>query len=189
VGELGRRGKDAVKPPEVSDATEAWAQNEPRLTGSSSEIERYLSLAATLLSDVTFGGAMDSEQRKTVEQLLSKSDTVRRAAVQDVLGMAPENQDVIAGALGESLPLQEDAKIAFTSLIELAAGGERLVPEVQAVLQRPAVMRKVKAQWVPMFRKVPPVLSALVEADGLSAEVTKAAGKNLEALAKAGRGA
>ena len=181
--------KGAVKPPEVSDATEAWAQNEPRLTGSSSEIKRYLSLAATLLSDVTFGGAIDSEQRKTVEQLLSKPDTVRRAAVQDVLGMTPENQDVIVGALGESLPLQEDAKIAFTSLIGLAAGGERLVPEVQAVLQRPAVMRKVKAQWVPMFRKVPPVLNALVEADGLPPEVTKAAGKNLEVLAKAGRDA
>jgi len=181
--------KDAVKPREVSDATEAWAQNEPRLAGSGSEIERYLSLAATLLSDVTFGGAMDSEQRKTVEQLLSKSDMVRRAAVQDVLGMSPENQDVIVGALGESLPLQEDAKIAFTSLIELAAGGERLVPEVEAVLQRPAVMRKVKAQWVPMFRKVPPVLSALVEDDGLSPEVTKAAKTNREALAKAGRGA
>jgi len=181
--------KDAVKPPAVSDATEAWAQNEPRLAGSGSEIERYLSLAATLLSDVTFGGAMDSEQRKTVEQLLSKSDMVRRAAVQDVLGMTPENQDVIVGALGESLPLQEDAKIAFTSLIELAAGGERLVPEVEAVLQRPAVMRKVKAQWVPMFRKMPPVLRALVEADGLPPEVTTAAKTNREALAKAGRGA
>jgi len=50
-------------------------------------------------------------------------------------------------------------------------------------------MRKVKAQWVPMFRKVPPVLNALVEADGLPPEVTKAAGKNLEVLAKAGRDA
>lgn len=178
--------KDAVKPPEVHDATEAWAHNEPRLAGRSSEIERYLSLAATLLSDVTFGGAMDSEQRKTVEQLLSKSDIVRRAAVQDVLGMASDNQDVIVGALGESLPLQEDAKIAFTSLIDLAAD-EHLASEVQAVLQRPAVMRKVKAQWVPMFRPMSSVLRALAEADGLSPEVTKAANTSLDALAKSGR--
>jgi hypothetical protein len=180
---------DAVKPPEVNDATEAWAHNEPRLASRSSEIERYLSLAATLLSDVTFGGAMDSEQRKTVEQLLSKSDVVRRTAVQDVLAMTPENQDVIVGALGESLPLQEDAKIAFTSLIELATGGERLVPAVETILQRPPVMRKVKAQWVPMLRKMPPVLRALAEADELPPEVTKAAKTDLGALAKAARGA
>jgi hypothetical protein len=146
-------------------------------------------VAATLLSDVTFGGAMDSEQRKSVELLLSKSDIVRRAAVQDVLGMTPENQDVIAGALGESLPLQEDAKPAFASLTDLAAGSERLAPEVEAMLQRPALMQKVKAQWVPLFRKLPPVLKALAEADGLEEAVTKAAKRDLEALAKARRGA
>lgn len=103
--------------------------------------------------------------------------------------MSAENQDVIVGALGESLPLQENAKIAFTSLVELAAGGERLLPAVDTLLQRPAVMRKVKAQWVPLFRKMPPVLSALAEADGLPPEVTKAAKTDLEALARAARGA
>jgi hypothetical protein len=179
--------KDAVKPPEVHDATEVWAHNAPRLAGRGSEIERYLSLAATLLSDVTFGGAMDSEQRRTVELLLSKSDIVQRAAVQDVLGMTLENQDVIVGALGESLPLQEDAKPAFASLTDLAAGSERLAPEVETVLLRPALMQKVKAQWVPMFRKMPPVLRALAEAEGLDEAVTKAAKKNLEAVAKARR--
>ena len=181
--------EDAVKPPEVHEGTHAWAHNEPRLAGRGDEIDRYLSVAATLLSDVTFGGAMDSEQRKTVELLLSKSDIVRRAAVQDVLGMTPENQDVIVGALGESLPLQEDAKPAFASLTALAAGSERLAPEVETMLQRPALMQKVKAQWVPLLRKVPPVLKALAEADGLGEAVTKAAKKNLEALARAGRGA
>jgi len=177
--------KDAVKPPEVNEGTHAWAHNEPPLAGRGDEINRYLSLAATLLSDVTFGGAMDSEQRKRVELMLSKSDIVRRAAVQDVLGMTPENQDVIIGALGESLPLQEDAKAAFASLSDLAAGSERLAPEVETMFQRPALMHKVKAQWVPMFRKMPPVLKALAEVDGLDEAVTKAAKKSLEALAKA----
>lgn len=178
---------DAVKPSEVNDATEMWAHNEPRLANRSSEIERYLSLAATLLSDVTFGGAMDSGQRKTVELLLSKSDMIRRNAVQDVLRTTPENQDVVVGALGESLPLQDDAKAAFSSLIELAAGNQRLAPQVETVLQRPALMRKVKAQWVPMFRKMPPVLKALAEADGLDDAVTKAAMKNLETVEQARR--
>lgn len=175
---------DAAKPTGVTEATQAWAQNEPRLAGRSGEIERYLSLAATLLSDVTFGGAMDSEQRQTVERLLHKSDIVRRTAVQDVLGMTPENQDVIVGALGESLPLQDDAKPAFTSLGALAAGSERLASEVETMLQRPALMQKVKAQWMPMFRKMPPVLKALAEADGLDEAVTKAAKKDLEAVAR-----
>lgn len=181
--------KDAAKPTEVNDATQAWAHNDPRLADRGSEIDRYLSLAATLLSDVTFGGAMDSEQRKTVEQLLSKSDTVRRAAVQDVVGMTPENQDVILGALGQSLPVQEDVKPAFASLTELAAGSVRLAPEVETVLQRLAVMRKVKAGHVPMFRQMPSVLKALAETEGLPPAVTKAAETSLEALAKARRNA
>lgn len=180
---------DAVRPPEVNGATQAWAHNEPRLAGRSSEIEQYLSLAATLLSDVTFGGAMDSGQRKMVEQLLSKADVARRSAVQDVLGMTPENQDVIVGALGESLPIQEDAKNAFTSLIALATDGERPIPAAQTVLQRPAVLGKVKVGWVPLFRQLPPVLTALAEADDLPLEVTKAARTNLDLLAKAAKGA
>lgn len=177
--------KNAVKPTEVNEATQAWAQTEPRLAGRGSEIDRYLSLAATLLSDVTFGGAMDSEQRKTVEQLLSKSDTVRRAAVKDVLGMTSENQDVILGALGQSLPLQEDAKPAFASLTELAAGSARLVPEVETILQRLPVMRKVKAGHMPIFRPLPSVLRALEETEELPTEVKKAAKTVLEGLAKA----
>jgi hypothetical protein len=181
--------EDAVKPPEVHEGTHAWAHNEPRLAGRGDEINRYLSVAATLLSDVTFGGAMDSEQRTAVELLLSKSDIVRRAAVQDVFGMTPENQDVIVGALGESLPLQEDAKPAFTSLANLAAGSNRLAPKVETMLQRPALMQKVKAQWVPLFRGMPLVLKALAEADGLDEAVTKAAKKSLEALAKSRQGA
>ena len=164
-----------------------WAHNEPWLAARGGEIDRYLSVAATLLSDVTFGGAMDSEQRKTVESLLSKADTVRRAAVQDVLGASPENQDVIVGALAQSLPVQEDAKIAFSSMIELAAGSRRIAPEVEALLQRPALMRKVKAQWVPLFRGLPPVLKALAEADGLDEAVTKAAMTNLKSVEKARR--
>lgn len=184
-----RGENDTAKPTEVNDATQAWAQTEPWLAGRDSEIERYLSLAATLLSDVTFGGAMDSEQRKKVEQLLSKSDTVRRAAVEDVVGMTPENQDVILGALGQSLPVQEDAKPAFASLTELAAGSVRLAPEVETVLQRLAVMRKVKAEHVPIFRQMPSVLNALVETEGLPPAVTKAAETSLEALAKARRNA
>ncbi len=179
--------KDAVMPTEVTEATQLWARNEPPLAGRGGEIDRYLSVAATLLSDVTFGGAMDSEQRKTVEKLLSKADTVRRAAVQDVLGITPENQDVIVGALAQSLPVQEDARFAFSSLTELAAGSARVAPEVEALLQRPALMQKVKAQWVPMFRKLPAVLKALVEADGLDEAVTKAAKTNLEAVEKARR--
>ncbi|WAX55134.1 KAP family NTPase [Jatrophihabitans cynanchi] len=177
--------EDAAKPAEVSDATQAWAQNEPRLVGRGSEIERYLSLAATLISDVTFGGAMDSQQRKMVEQLLAQSDTVRRAALQDVLAMTPESQDVIVRALGESLPVQDDARPAFLSLTALATESGRLAPEVETMLQRPALMQKVKAQWVPVFRKMPSVLKALAEAGGLDEAVTKAAQKSLEAIEKA----
>lgn len=179
--------QDAVMPPEVSDATQVWARTEPRLAGLGGKIDQYLSVAATLLSDVIFGGAMDSEQRKMVENLLSPSDLVRRTAVQDVIGMNPENQDVIVGALAQSLPVQEDARLAFSSLVALAEGSPRVAPEVEALLQRPALMQKAKAQWVPLFRKMPPVLKALAEADGLDEAVTKAAKSNLEAVEKAHR--
>lgn len=177
--------KDATQPPEVADTTQSWALNEPRLAGRGGDIDRYLSVAATLLSDVTFGGAMDSEQRKTVEELLSPSDIVRRDAVRDVLEMSQENQDVIVGALAQSLPGQEDAKFAFTSLVGLAAGSTRLAPEVEALLQRPALMQKVKAQWVPMLRAMPAVLKTLAEFDGVNEAVTNAAKTNLKTVEKA----
>ncbi|MCB2178196.1 MAG: KAP family NTPase, partial [Actinomycetales bacterium] len=177
----------AAKPADVAEGTKAWAHNEPHLVGRASEIERYLSLAATLLSDVTFGGAMDNEQRKMVELLLAPSDVVRRTAVRDVLAMTPESQDVIVGALGESLPFQNDAKPAFTSLLDLAAENRRLAPDVETLLQRPTVMQKVKAPWVPLFRKMPLVLKALAETDGVDEAVIAAARKNVDAVEKARR--
>jgi hypothetical protein len=179
--------KGAAKPNEVDEATHAWAHNAPELVDRGSEIGRYLSLAATLRADVTFGGAMDSEQRKTVERLLNKSDTVRRGAIQDVLTMEPEQQDVIVGALGESMPRQEDVKIAIGSLLALADHDERLAREVTAVLQRPAVMRKVKPAQLPLLRTVPSVLDAMTQADGLDPTVVEGAKKNLELLAKGRR--
>ncbi len=179
--------KDAAMPTEVDEATQPWAHNAPGLVDRGSEIGRYLSLAATLRADVTFGGAMDSEQRKTVERLLSKTDQDRRMAIEDVLGMEAEQQDVIIGALGDSMPRQEDMKTAITSLLTLAEGGERLARVVTAVLQRPAVMRKVRPAQLPVLRKVPAVFEAMKTAEGLDPRVVEGAKKQLEILA-AGRG-
>src|SRR6266545_1884936 len=53
---------DAPQPPDgIAESTRLWAATEPFLEGRGSEIERYLSVAATLHSDVRFGGAINAK--------------------------------------------------------------------------------------------------------------------------------
>ncbi len=178
--EWGTEQDGADKPPEVDEGTRSWAGGEPRLSGRGSEIDRYLSLAATLRADVRFGGSLDAAQREVVERLLSEADTDRRAAADDTLEMNTEQQDIIVGALGEQLARVEDPQHAIESLVRLANHDARLVPEVTAVLQRMSVLRRLEPQHVPLLRTLRPVLTAIAAADGLDERVVDTARHELQ---------
>jgi len=173
--------EDGSQKPAVVDAeTKGWAAGEPRLAGRGVDIDRYLSVAATLRADVRFGGALDAAQREMIERLLSGSDIDRRAAVADTLELAPDQQDVIVGALAEQLVRVEDPEQVIDSLVRLSQGEQRLVPAVTAALQRMSVLRRLEAQHVPLLRSLPPVLIAIVRADGLDKPVVAAARAEIE---------
>lgn len=178
--EWGAEQEDAERPAEVGENTRAWAGGQPRLAGRGSEIDRYLSLAATLRADVRFGGALDAAQRAVVERLLSEADSERRAAADDTLEMEPEQQDVVVGALGEQLARVEDPQHAIESLVRLANREARLVPSITDVLERPSVLRRLEPQHVPLLGTLRPVLTAITTTDGLGERVVEAARHELQ---------
>ncbi len=178
--EWGTEQDGAEKPPEVDEGTRAWAGGEPGLAGRGSEIDRYLSLAATLRADVRFGGALDAAQREVVERLLSEADADRRTAAEDTRGMDPEQQDIVVGALGEQLARVEDPQHAIESLVRLANQDARLVPGVTSVLQRMSVLRRLEPQHIPLLRTLRPILTAITTADGLDERVVDTARHELQ---------
>lgn len=159
------------KPAEVDAGTKAWAAGEPRLAGRGVEIDRYLTVAATLRADVRLGGTLDAGQLKMIERLLDGSDMEQRAAVTDTLGLSPEQQDSIVGALGNQVLRAEDPERALDSLMRLARAEPRLVPVVSAALERTAVLRRLEPQHIPLLGALPRVLTALAEAEGIDEAV------------------
>lgn len=176
--EWGREVQDAEKPDEVDERTREWAASEPPLAGLGGEIDRYLSLAATLRSDVKFGGAMDAGQRELLERLMSESDITRRAAVADVLQADGPRQDLIVNALGESMARLPDPEWAIESLARLAEGDSRLMPVVTEVLRRPSVLRQLQVHHVPQLSGLPNVLQTIVSTPGMH-ELTVSAAQDI----------
>lgn len=171
----GSHQEGAAKPEKVDERTRAWAGTRPSLAGRTAEIDRYLSFASTLRSDVRFGGAMDAGQRELVERLLSESDTERRAAAEDALRADEETQQVLVAALAGQILRAEDPEHAIESLTRLARDNEQLVPAVTTALQRVPVLRALEPHHVPMLTALPEVLQSLVETKDVDEQVVRAA--------------
>lgn len=165
----------ADRPDGVSEQTKAWARTKPSLVGREAEIGRYLSLAATLRSDVRFGGAMDAGQRELVEQMLHDSDEYRRGGVEAALATDLDTQEVLVHALGDHIVTAEDPEHVIESLTRLAAGNPDAAPAVVAVLSRPANLAKLAIYHVPQLDDLPEVLTTITTTPGLDDEVVSAA--------------
>lgn len=165
----------ATKPEQVGADTKAWAATRPSLADRSAEIDRYLSFAAALRSDVRFGGAMDARQRELLERLLSESETERRLGVEAALSTEQETQQVLVGALADHLLRAEDPENGIESLAWLAQGNADLTTSVTAALRREAVLRRLETHHVPTLFGLPDVLHAIVGTDGVDDEVVVAA--------------
>ncbi|WP_100500971.1 KAP family P-loop NTPase fold protein [Geodermatophilus chilensis] len=171
----GSHQEGAAKPEQVDERTRAWAGTQPSLAGRTAEIDRYLSFASTLRSDVRFGGAMDAGQRELVERLLSESDSERRAGAEDALRADEETQQVLVGALAGHILRVEDPEHAIESLTRLARDNGLLVPAVTTALQRVPVLRCLEPHHVPMLAALPGVLQSIVETDDVDEQVVRAA--------------
>ena len=173
-------GEDgAVRPDDVSEQTKAWAGTKPSLADRAPEIDRYLSFAATLRSDVRFGGAMDAGQRELVEQMLDAADSERRAGVESTLATDLDTQQVLVSALAEHLVMTDDPEHVIESLTRLAASNAELLPTVVAALQRPSSLTQFQPHHVPMLDALPEVLRTITTTPGLDEEVVAAAHEHL----------
>lgn len=173
-------GEDgAVRPDDVSEQTKAWAGTKPSLADRAPEIDRYLSFAATLRSDVRFGGAMDAGQRELVEQMLDAADSERRAGVESALATDLDTQQVLVSALAEHLVMTDDPEHVIESLTRLAASNAELLPTVVAALQRPSSLTQFQPHHVPMLDALPEVLRTITTTPGPDDEVVAAAHEHL----------
>lgn len=175
----GTAKEGASRPEAVSEQTKEWAGAKPSLAARTAEIDRYLSFAATLRSDVRFGGAMDAGQRELVEQMLDPAESERRAGVETALTTDPDNQQLLVSAIAEHLVLAEDPEDAIDTLTRLAAGNATLVPAIVAALSRPASLGKLEPHHVPMLDTLPEMLRTITTTPGLDEEVVTAAREQL----------
>lgn len=171
---------DAARPDGVGEQTKAWARTEPSLVGRAAEIDRYLSLAATLRSDVSFGGAMDADQRELVEQLLSDSDTHRRVGVAAAAAAGPATHQVVVHALADHLLTVPDPEHVIDSLASLAAAAATAASLVVTVLSRRAALDRLEVHHVPMLEELPEVLRAISSTPDIDTEVVAAAREHLD---------
>lgn len=170
----------ADRPDGVSEQTKAWARTKPSLVGREADIGRYLSLAATLRSDVRFGGAMDAGQRELVEQMLHDSDAHRRDGVAAALATDLDTQEVLIHSLGDHIVTAEDPEHVIESLTRLASGNPAAAPAVVAVLSRPASLARLAVYHVPQLDDLPEVLRAITTTLGLDDEVVRTAHEHLK---------
>ncbi len=176
---------DAPKTPDgIAESTRLWAATEPFLEGRGPEIERYLSVAATLHSDVRFGGAINAKQLALIGNLSHPSDSTRAAARDEWAGLEPDERTVIISGLAEQLTRMNDPEHAIESLTAIAANLPAHTDAISRALRHPAVVSILQVHHVPYLKPVPEVLRQIVGTDGLDADVINAARADLEEPAR-----
>ncbi len=174
------RGERPAPPEGIGETTRLWAATEPYLDGRGPEIERYLSVAATLHSDVRFGGAINAKQLALIEQLSHPSDATRAAARQELAALEPDEQTVILSGLGEQLTRMNDPEHAIDSLTAIAATIPGHADAISRALRHPAVVSVLQVHHEPYLKSMPEVLQQIVDTPGLDADLVSAARADLE---------
>lgn len=177
------RGEGDTPPEGVGMATRLWAGTEPYLESQGPEIERYLSVAATLHSDVRFGGAISARQLEMIEQLSHSSDATRAAAVEGLEALEPDDQTVIISGLSEQLTRMNDPEHVIDSLTAIAARMPTHADAISRVLRHPAVVSVLQVHHEPYLKAMRDVLQQIVDTPGLDEDLVAAARADLEDLA------
>jgi KAP-like P-loop domain-containing protein len=174
------RGERGTPPDDIGTATRLWAGTEPYLDGRGPEIERYLSVAATLHSDVRFGGAINTRHLAMIEQLSHSSDATRAAALEGLEALEPDDQTVIISGLSEQLTRMNDPEHAIDSLTVIAARMPAHADAISRALRHPAVVSALQVHHEPYLKPMRDVLQQIVDTPGLDADLVAAARADLE---------
>jgi hypothetical protein len=175
---------DGARPADVREETKAWAGSEPALTGLDTQVERYLSVAATLLSDVRFGGAVTGALMQVIEALADSSDATRNAALQELAELEPADRHTVVEGLSEQLTRLSEPEPVIASLTAIGQTDPELMDVVTRLLSQPAVIGRLQAHHVPYLVGMTGVLRAIVATEGLDADVVAAAREELNGLAR-----
>ncbi|MGI5151449.1 KAP family P-loop NTPase fold protein [Plantactinospora sp. CA-294935] len=170
---------DGAQPADVREETKAWAGSEPALDGLDPQVERYLSVAATLLSDVRFGGAVTGALMQVIEALADSSDATRNAALHEFAELEPADRQTVAEGLSEQLTRLSEPESVIASLTAIGQTDRELTDVVTRLLSQPAVIGRLQAHHVPYLVGMTGVLHAIVATEGLDADVVAAAREEL----------
>ncbi|MFJ8203238.1 KAP family P-loop NTPase fold protein [Micromonospora chalcea] len=170
---------DGARPADVREETKTWAAGRPSLTGLDAQVERYLSVAATLLSDVRFGGAVTGALMQVIEALAHSSDSTRSAALQGLTELDAADRQIVVHGLSEQLTRLADPEPVIASLAEIGQAYPELADIVARVLSQPAVIGRLQAHHVPYLAGMADVLRTIIAASGLDADVVAAAREDL----------
>ncbi|GHJ50609.1 hypothetical protein Cs7R123_79510 [Catellatospora sp. TT07R-123] len=173
------QGKKGATAPEGVGDTKAWAAHAPSLRDQADAVDRYLSVASTLKSDVRFGGAVSAVQLELIELLCDPSESTRKAAVQRVLGLPAADQDTVVQGLCDALSRTDDAGFIINSLQLIIEGEQRHAQAAAQALTAPAVLRAIQTHHVVFLAKLRDVLTALAETPGIDERVARAASEEL----------
>jgi KAP family P-loop domain len=174
------RGERDTPPEGIGAATRLWAGTEPHLESRGPEIERYLSVAATLHSDVRFGGAINARQLAMIEQLSHPSDATRAAALESLDAFEPDDQSVIISGLSEQLTRMNDPEHAIGSLAAIAARMPAHADAISRALRHPGVISILQVHHEPYLKSMREVLQQIVDTPGLDKDLVAAARADLE---------
>jgi hypothetical protein len=173
----GRPSSEAVPPEHVSPAFLTWAGAEPTLTDKGDEIARYLTIAATLRTDVRVSGPLDAAYRELVQQMLGESNAQRRDAVMAITDLPPADQQTVVVAISDQL-LRVNPEVltaGLDGLCRLAAAQDSLIVLITEQLERPAMLRRFSATDVPLLKPLPKVMQALQTTEGVDERVRETA--------------
>lgn len=126
-----REGKSAplIKGVAVSDATKPWAGADPRLADE--DLDRYISLAASLAAASVRGG-MSDEHRELVRELIGDSDANRDEAIARVGKLPIDDQRAIVEALFTESRRATSVVNITTALVGLGRSEASLVGDIAA---------------------------------------------------------
>ncbi|MFJ8685800.1 KAP family P-loop NTPase fold protein [Micromonospora wenchangensis] len=170
---------DGARPADVREETKVWAGSEPALDGLDTQVERYLSVAATLLSDVRFGGAVTGALMQVIEALADSSDATRKAALHELAELEPADRQAVAEGLSEQLTRLAEPEPVIASLTAIGQTDQELTDVVTRLLSQPAVIGRLQVHHVPYLVEMTGVLHAIVATEGLDADVVAAAREEL----------
>jgi hypothetical protein len=165
----------ATAPEGIKADTREWAAHPPSLKDETDAIDRYLSVAATLKSDVRFGGAISAEQLELIELLAHPSDATRNAAVTRVVALPPDDQDIVVQGLCDQLARTRDPEPVIKALQQITDQVPRLVEPVTTALIAPAILQALQVHHVAYLAGLPAVIHALAATTSGDEDVVRAA--------------